>query len=197
MAQVGRNPARIIPVWRDFVDRQSACQRGVRGIGEPISADRSADEVIECQRHESLLNLAFADDPSFDLLCPYDTSSLQRQIIDELHTSHPSFVQGAREHRSDAYPGVDALGAPFNTPLPAAPADAPRLRVDASTLADMRAVVRGRAQEAGIDEDAIDDLLNGVNELACNSIRQGGGEGLVRVWRAASGWSARFAIGVR
>ena len=33
----------------------------LRGIGEPIWAERSAAELVECQRHESLLNLAFAD----------------------------------------------------------------------------------------------------------------------------------------
>src|SRR5437867_8818153 len=44
MSEVGRNPARIIPAWRDFA---TACQergRQARGIGEPIWAGRSAAE---------------------------------------------------------------------------------------------------------------------------------------------------------
>ena len=41
MHQIGRNPARNIPAWRDFVDRNVAAGRGVRGIGEPIWAGRS------------------------------------------------------------------------------------------------------------------------------------------------------------
>ena len=44
----------------------------VRGIGEPIWASRSAAELVECQRHESLLNVAFAETAGFALLCPYD-----------------------------------------------------------------------------------------------------------------------------
>jgi MEDS: MEthanogen/methylotroph, DcmR Sensory domain len=44
----------------------------LRGIGEPLFATRSADELVECQRHEALLNLAFQDAPGFWLLCPYD-----------------------------------------------------------------------------------------------------------------------------
>jgi anti-sigma regulatory factor (Ser/Thr protein kinase) len=45
---------------------------------------------------------------------------------------------------------------------------------------------RWAATPPGLDERGIDDLLIGVNELACNSIRHGGGEGRVRVCRAGS-----------
>lgn len=183
MAQVGHNPARIIPAWRDFVDRHSSSKRGARGIGESLWAGRSADEVAECQRHESLLNLAFAGEHGFDLLCPYDTGALAPGIIDELQRSHPSIVHGARERRSDAYPGLEVLGAPCDAPLPDPPADAEQLRVDMRTLAALRAFVRRRAIEAGIDGATIENLVVGVDELACNSIRHGGGEGMVRVWR--------------
>ena len=65
MAEIGANPACIIPAWRDFVDECAEAGRAIRGIGEPIWADRSPAELVECQRHESLLNLAFADTRSF------------------------------------------------------------------------------------------------------------------------------------
>ena len=35
MPALGRNPARIIPAWRDFVDEHGAGGRPLRGIGEP------------------------------------------------------------------------------------------------------------------------------------------------------------------
>ena len=41
MAAVGANPACIIPAWREFVDEHSGPGRRLRGIGEPIWADRS------------------------------------------------------------------------------------------------------------------------------------------------------------
>ena len=73
MAHVGHNPARIIPAWHEFVAQHAAPGVRLRGIGEPIFPERSADELVECQRHESLLNLAFADADAFWLVCPYDT----------------------------------------------------------------------------------------------------------------------------
>ena len=38
MAEIGGNPARIIPVWHEFATRHAA--GGARGIGEPISPAR-------------------------------------------------------------------------------------------------------------------------------------------------------------
>ena len=63
MADVGRNPARIIPAWRAFTDEHRSHAR-LRGVGEPIYPDRSPDELVESQRHEALLNLAFATAPA-------------------------------------------------------------------------------------------------------------------------------------
>ena len=63
MEVIGRNPARIIPAWRRFVaDHATEDGGGMRGIGEPIWAERALDELAECQLHEWLLNLAFAAD---------------------------------------------------------------------------------------------------------------------------------------
>src|SRR5438132_6772395 len=65
MAEVGRNPARIIPAWREFVAHRAGEGGAVRGIGEPIWAGRTPAELVECQRHEALLNLAFAGTPAW------------------------------------------------------------------------------------------------------------------------------------
>src|SRR3954463_16330775 len=40
MAEVGANPARIIPAWRDFVDANSGSGRPKRGIGGTMRAGR-------------------------------------------------------------------------------------------------------------------------------------------------------------
>ncbi len=58
MAELGRNPARIIPEVQAFTDKHPG-QR-VRFVGEPIWPGRSAAEICEATRHEALLNLAFA-----------------------------------------------------------------------------------------------------------------------------------------
>ena len=74
MADVGANPGRIIPVWQDFVDAHPAAQR-LRGVGEPVWAERDPATLLECQRHETLLNVAFASGRPWWLVCPYDTAS--------------------------------------------------------------------------------------------------------------------------
>jgi len=43
----------------EFVSRDAAQGVACAGSAEPIWKERSADELIECQRHESLLNVAF------------------------------------------------------------------------------------------------------------------------------------------
>ena len=102
MAEVGSNPARIIAAWHDFVNEHGAGGRPIRGIGEPIWAGRSDPELAECHRHESLLNLAFADTPSFRLLCPYDVSALDPAVVEEATRTHPflSDVESFRESQS-------------------------------------------------------------------------------------------------
>jgi anti-sigma regulatory factor (Ser/Thr protein kinase) len=184
MVEIGTNPARIIPVWHEFVDRHAAAGSGLRGIGEPVWPKRSAAELSECRRHEELLNVAFAHAAGFDLLCPYDTSALDAAVIDAISRSHPRVIDGDGERASDTYPGVRALAAPFAEPLADPPDRTDWLPVDATTLAELRAHVRSHAVAAALDERLVDDLVIGVHELACNSIKHGGGHGIVGVWRS-------------
>src|SRR5947209_18338712 len=93
MAVIGSNPARIIPAWLRFVEERPTPESRMWGIGEPIGPDRSDHALAECQRHESLLNVAFADTPMFNLLCPYDTEALDPSVIDEAHRSHPLILR--------------------------------------------------------------------------------------------------------
>ncbi len=182
MAEVGANPARIIAAWHEFVDEHGAGGRAIRGIGEPIWAGRSDSELAECHRHESLLNLAFADTPAFRLLCPYDVSALDPGVVEEAERTHPfmSDVESFRE--SGSYRGLEAISAPFADPLEDAPPSAARLAFDADSLGAVRDLVTGRAEEAGFDRETTDALVLAVNEIATNSIRHGGGFGAIRTW---------------
>ena len=182
MAEVGANPARIIAAWHDFVDARGAGARPIRGIGEPIWAGRSDSELAECHRHEELLNLAFADTPAFRLLCPYDVSALDPSVVEEAERTHPfmSDVESFRE--SGSYRGLDAISAPFADPLGDPPAFAARLTFDADSLGAVRDLVTGRGEEAGFDRETTDALVLAVNEIATNSIRHGGGFGVILTW---------------
>jgi anti-sigma regulatory factor (Ser/Thr protein kinase) len=181
MGDVGTNPARIIPAWGEFVD-ENAGRGSFRGIGEPIWAGRTAAELVECQRHESLLNLAFAGTPAFRLLCPYDTDALCPDVIEEARRSHPIVVQGDAEWESADYRGLEAVAAPFDVALPDPPPDAEELSFAAHDLHAVRDFVRRKAQEAGLGTARAGDLILAVGEVAANSVRHGGGEGMLRVW---------------
>jgi anti-sigma regulatory factor (Ser/Thr protein kinase) len=182
MSEVGTNPARIIPAWQAFVDRFADARRPVRGIGEPIWAERSVHELVECQRHEALLNLAFADVSDFWLLCPYDTDALGNAVIEAAHHSHPAVVDDGSWRESSSYVDLEAVAAPFADPLPPAPRDAHELPFTDATLAAVRAFAAFHAAGAALDELRAGDLVLAVNEVATNSVRHGGGYGVVRLW---------------
>jgi anti-sigma regulatory factor (Ser/Thr protein kinase) len=182
MAEVGSNPARIIPAWHDFVGGRPAPDGPIRGIGEPIWAGRTAAELVECQRHEELLNLAFAETPAFRLLCPYDTEALDPAVIEEARCSHPILVEGSMERESARYRGLQAVAAPFGKPLPEPPSPPPELAFDIDSLRAVRLMVSRHAAGIGMSDDRACDLMLAVDELATNSVRHGGGRGVLRVW---------------
>lgn len=86
MAQLGGNPASIIPAWRDFIAGTDG--KPIRGVGEPIWAGRRDVEIVECQLHEALLNIAVDHETPLWLMCPYDVTALDEDIIAEARRSH-------------------------------------------------------------------------------------------------------------
>ena len=186
MADVGTNPARIIPAWSAFADEATARGGPFRGIGEPIWAERSADELVECQRHESLLNLAFAGAAGFRLLCPYDTT-LGPDVLDEAHRSHPEVVTGGSAHRGrGSCRDLAEVAAPFDRPLPEPPPGFEQVPVGPESLGQVRAAVIRHGRHAGLGETRTDDLVMAVNEVVTNTIVHGGGFGTLRLWRQGS-----------
>lgn len=185
MADVGANPARIIPAWTDFVDQHTAGGRRLRGIGEPIWDGRSEAELRECQRHESLLNVAFAETPDFWLVCPYDTVSLDDAVIAEANRSHPEVRQGTTNRRSATFLGVDAAAAPFDAPLLQPSQVSSQHEFAWGSLGTVRAIVMRQAARAGLGVGRVADVVQAVNEVATNSLKFGGGHGTLRVWRDA------------
>ena len=182
MRAVGGNPARIIPVWVDFVNEPSARSRSRRGIGEPIWAGRTPAELVESQRHEALLNLAFVDDPDLWLLCPYDSEALAPDVIDEAHRSHPLIVDDGIEIQSDTFQGIAEISAPFDAPLPDPPPTALALFFSADGLSRLRDVASSYARDIGMDAARAAEVSLAVSEIATNTIRHAGGRGQFRIW---------------
>jgi anti-sigma regulatory factor (Ser/Thr protein kinase) len=183
MAVVGHNPAHIIPAWRAFVDEHRGTGRQMRGIGEPVSAARSSEELGECQRHESLLNVAFDGAPAWWLLCPYDTETLDADVIGEARRSHPFVWEHGDHHASPACRDLATMAAPVAAPL--AEPDVPfrTFGFDGlSSLPLVRSFVADIAVAAGLGTVPTVELVAAVHELAANSVCYGGGEGVLRAW---------------
>jgi anti-sigma regulatory factor (Ser/Thr protein kinase) len=182
MQQVGRNPARIMSVWRDFVSELATSGRRFRGVGEPIWAARSASELVECARHEALLNLAFAGGHAWWLACPYDTGSLPQAVLAEAERNHPWVTYDGERRESRTYRGLDDVAMPFDDPLPEPDGDVREHRFAEESLANLRLHVTEAAVAYGLDPARTGDLVLIVNEVATNSIRHGGGSGTLRMW---------------
>lgn len=184
MEALGRNPARIIPFWRQFVDEHGGHDRPLRGIGEPVWPGRSSAEVDECQRHELLLNYAFWDGPAWRLLCPYDSARLDDEILAAAVESHGCVSGGAANQEATPGERLDPLSCrPFDGALPPRPAGASTLSFDRAGLHDARALAAAEARRAGLSSDRSFELVAAVGELAANSVCHGGGAGTLCVWR--------------
>lgn len=177
MREVGRNPASIIPLWREFVEESAG--RPLRGIGEPVWAARSSAALEECRRHEALLNVAFDRGPAWELLCPYDAESLGDEVLDLVAHSHPTVCQGGRTEDSPSFArDPDCLGGEL--PPPAATPEI--FDFELTQLAEVRRRVSDAAERAGMDALGVADLVTAASELAANSVMHGGGSGTLRLW---------------
>lgn len=180
MATVGANPALIISAWRAFVDAFPAGQ-ALRGVGEPVFAGRTDDEIVECERHEALLNVEFAASNLW-LVCPYDRSVLDPRALEAAERTHP-FVRGSEPRRSPTYPGATDLVASLDDALSERPPDAARRAFDADSLGSVRAWIGETARSLGLSAQRADDLVLAGSEVVTNSLRHGGGSGRVHLWR--------------
>lgn len=179
IAELGRNPARIIPGWQQFLQRHDGAP--VRGIGEPIWADRRAVEIAECQLHEGLVNLVVPPDTPLWLMCPYDVSALSPAVVDEALHSHPVVMSGGRYTGSTSYSGAYLVQQLFTTALPEPSADAEVRPFDGSGLGDVGNRVLGAAFRAGVPADRAAQLAAAIREIAADVVAIGD-PGVLRVW---------------
>jgi anti-sigma regulatory factor (Ser/Thr protein kinase) len=208
MAEVGRNPARIIPEWRRFVDASAGGP--MRGVGEPLWVGRGRQEGIECHRHEWLLSRAFAADPMLWLVCPYDASGLDAADVALARRLHPGVFDPSDVVRpvdapaagADAVPRADPAAAPLwaepfpvDDSLPPGPADPPvDLWFGNGDLAEVRDAVGAAGTAAGLDAYRAKELTLAVHEIASNVVRHAGGTGRLRVWATQAGVDGPAAV---
>jgi anti-sigma regulatory factor (Ser/Thr protein kinase) len=181
------NPARLMPAWHDFVGEYAAGDGCALVIAEAVWPGRSPAELSECERHEALVSLAFDGEPAWRMLCAYDAEALEDSVIEAASASHPLLASAGVSTPNDACTCTGQPPRPFAGSLPApAPTDPgafAELSFASGELADVRHTVSTWAGEQGLERMAVEDLVLAVNELAANSIRHGGGTGVLSRWR--------------
>jgi anti-sigma regulatory factor (Ser/Thr protein kinase) len=127
---------------------------------------------------EWLLNLAFAQASCCWLLCPYGTAHRVAQEVAAVARCHPLAWDGST---LAAVP--DYVRGPYAFDALSEPAEpAQELPYTVARLAETRDAAGSRAATLGLPQERVSDLVLAVSEVASNSIRHGGGRGLLRMW---------------
>ncbi|WP_261553923.1 sensor histidine kinase [Frankia tisae] len=180
MTEVGRNPARIIPAWQEFLDLGIERGRTIRGIGEPLWSGRSVPEQRECMLHEALLNEAFAAPPAWRLRCPYEVTTLSSLTADEVWQTHPVVVDG----------GLGRISTRYRPPAgPAAALPASAAAAAASVAVAVAVADAGAASAAAVVADA------GVTSASATSVAAAAAVATAAVADAAVAAAAGVAAG--
>lgn len=179
MAEVGRNPARILPwVLCAFLDAHPG---PVRIVCEPIHVGRSEAELGPCVQHEALINVALTERP-VSILCPYDVSQ-PASVLAFAERTHPVLVSAGQRRPSPSYTDPAQVVAMVNRPLPEPARIDERMVFDLQGLAGVRRLVAEHALVAGLVPERVDDLQLAVTEICTNAVvHDGDGLGSLRLW---------------
>ena len=179
MAELGRNPARIIPAWQRVrprarlgpgawhrrADLGRAARRRARGVPGPRVPDQHGVRGHRrVQPHVSRTTSPGSSPPSSTRRAAATRSSpTERTAVSRASaTAAPSRRRRRRCRRREGAPTCSA-------------SSSTRCPTCASSSAE-------RATAAGLDANKTGQLVLAANELASNSVRHGGGFGVLRVW---------------
>lgn len=179
MRQAGRNPGRILSMLQEFAESARNARAQASIVGEPIWVGRTSAEALEATRHEALINLAFTGRP-VSILCPYDTA-LPEYVLAQAYRTHPVVGEPGAYRASSGYADPHEVCRDCDTPL-AEPSDAVVVPFDEEGLALVRNEADRWAEAAGLPPVRRTDWLLAISEATGNSVRHGGGHGVLRMW---------------
>lgn len=182
MAEVGRNPARIIPVWHEFVDEQ-------RGLRTPVPRHRGADlGGTQPGRARRVRATRGAGQPRLRAQ-PRVAAGLSLRhgvpgpaVIEEAKRNHPFVSDGGERRRSPVFRSLAEVARPFDRPLPEPRGVQDEITFDVRDLHGVRSFVARAAGGWVGDPARIQDFVLAAHEIASNSVRHGGGRGVIRLW---------------
>ncbi len=178
MAETGRNPARLIPELRAFLEEHPG--RRARYIGESIWPGRSDAELCEATRHEALMNLAFAT-AAVSIMCPYDVRGLADSVVGGVQRTHPAVMSNGQTQPAPGFAGQGAVPAECEHPLPDPPAEAQVIGYETS-LGQVRELVRRNGAALGMADDRITNLVIAAGEITANTLRHTSAGGTFWIW---------------
>ncbi len=178
MAETGRNPARLIPELRAFIDEHPG--RRIRYVSEALWPGRSDAELCEAARHEALVNLAFAS-AAVTIVCPYDVSGLAPAVVGWAQRTHPAFLRKGRTQSAADYAGRGVVPAECDDPLLAPSGDAEVIGYETS-LREVRDLVSSHGAALGMSADRITNLVIAAGEITANTLRHTRAGGTFWVW---------------
>jgi anti-sigma regulatory factor (Ser/Thr protein kinase) len=126
-----------------------------------------------------LINTAF-EGKDASILCPYNTSELKPQVVDDAKRTHPTLWTDVQRWTSEAYDETTAKA--FNVPLPPIPVSAMVTSIFPTDPGDSRRFTASFALAVGLSVDRIADAVLAVDELVSNTVTHGGGYGQLAAW---------------
>ncbi|TDD78000.1 sensor histidine kinase [Actinomadura darangshiensis] len=163
--------------------------RRLRLLGEAVWATRPALEVVEWQRAEAVLNVAFRGTGAL-LMCPY-SAALPAAVVAAGRKTHPETVRGARSLRNPGFVSPWTFCEQCDhEPLPPPPGDADTLEIRRPDLFWLRAYVTDCARQTPLPEEDLQRLLVAVTEVVTNALRHGEPPIALRMWTDASDGAA-------
>lgn len=180
-----RVPAWTIASYARLAQRSAARGVGMRAVSEVPWATHTDEQAAEWMRYESLLNHALGG-TSAQILCTFDEASAPT-VLEGAHCTHPSMTGSYQPKPTWAYLGPDEYAVAHPSPSGApVPPDAPSMRFGATEIPAVRRATLRWATGAGWDDDAAQELLIAVYEVASNAVEHGGGAGVIHFWSDGS-----------
>jgi anti-sigma regulatory factor (Ser/Thr protein kinase) len=179
ITEVARNPSRLMAMEGSFAAKHS--DRRVRIVSQLAWPGRTEDELVACSEHEALVNAAL-EGYQATVLCLYDASRLDDDVLTDTRATHPVLWKCGAPHRSAEYAPDDVL-ARCNRPLPGHPGAVTYMVRTSSDLRPARSFAVSYAGWIGLSQDGTDDLQLIATELATNSLMYTDGACRLAFWR--------------
>lgn len=180
MAELGRNPALLIPACLEFTQRYAG--RPVRGVGEPVWAGRGAAELAECQLHEALMNVAVDAATALWLICPYDVGVLDDAVVAEALRSHSAVTEPNSSGGSQFYGGARHAAALFAAALPEPVSPVSTIKFNSRHNHASAGRILRYARAAGLPAQRSAKLAAAADEVALAGLGHDGGV-RIRLWQ--------------